>query len=94
MIEPTRPQLDAAARTLALLVAPVRHNFDTTGLVVDASFQLADKSARVDRIDINIRLAVDLPAVRRDALVAVARHCTVHNSITTPPDISIDLHTQ
>ncbi len=24
MIEPTRPQLDAAARTLALLVAPVR----------------------------------------------------------------------
>ncbi len=71
-----------------------RHHFDTTGLAVDASFQLADKPARVDRIDITIRLADDLPAVRRDALLAVARHCTVHNSITTPPDISIDLHTQ
>ncbi|WP_405064940.1 PIG-L family deacetylase [Kribbella sp. NBC_01510] len=69
-----------------------RHHFDTTGLVVDASFQLANKPARVDRIDITIRLADDLPPVRRDALLAVARHCTVHNSITTPPDISIDLH--
>ena len=69
-----------------------RHHFDTTGLVVDASFQLANKPARVDRIDITIRLADDLPPVRRDALLAVAQHCTVHNSITTPPDISIDLH--
>lgn len=68
-----------------------RHHLDATGLVVDASFQLADKPARVDRIDISIRLAEALPPARRDALLAVARHCTVHNSITTEPDISIDL---
>lgn len=69
-----------------------RHHFDTTGLVVDASFELADKPARVARIDITIRPADDLPPARRDALLAVARHCTVHNSITTEPDISINLH--
>lgn len=69
-----------------------RHHFDTTGLGVDASFHLADKPARVDRIDITIRLADDLPAARRGALLAVARHCTVHNSITTEPAISIELH--
>ncbi|WP_202868486.1 PIG-L family deacetylase [Kribbella sindirgiensis] len=68
-----------------------RHHLDATGLVVDASFQLANKPARVDRIDISIRLSDALPPVRRDALLAVARHCTVHNSITTEPDISIDL---
>jgi LmbE family N-acetylglucosaminyl deacetylase/organic hydroperoxide reductase OsmC/OhrA len=67
-----------------------RHHLDTSGLGVDASFELADKPARVGRIVITLRLADDLPAARREALLAVARHCTVHNSITTPPEISID----
>jgi uncharacterized OsmC-like protein len=70
-----------------------RHHLDTTGLTVEASFRLADKPTRVDRIDLTIRLTANLPPARRDALLAVARHCTVHNSITSPPDISIDLHT-
>ncbi|WP_344843246.1 PIG-L family deacetylase [Kribbella ginsengisoli] len=68
-----------------------RHQLDTTGLAVDASFRLATKPARVDRISLTIRLATDLPPARRDALLAVARKCTVHNSIVTPPDISVDL---
>jgi putative redox protein len=68
-----------------------RHHLDTAALAVDAPFQLADKPARVDRIIITIQLGADIPAERRDALLAVARHCTIHNSIAIAPEISIDL---
>ena len=32
-----------------------------------------------------------LPAERRDALLAVASHCTVHNTLELPPDVRITL---
>jgi hypothetical protein len=32
-----------------------------------------------------------VPADRRDALLAVASHCTVHNSLTTPPYVTMAL---
>lgn len=32
-----------------------------------------------------------LPAARRDAFLAVASHCTVHNTLTQPPDIAVAL---
>ncbi len=68
-----------------------RHKLDTTGLVVETSYRLGTKPARVSEVDMRIRLAQDLPDARRDGLLAVARHCTVHNSITTAPAINIDL---
>jgi LmbE family N-acetylglucosaminyl deacetylase/uncharacterized OsmC-like protein len=68
-----------------------RHNLDTTGLTVEGSFRLAAKPARVTAIEIKITPGAEVPAERRDGLMAVARHCTVHNSITVPPDITIDL---
>jgi hypothetical protein len=42
-------------------------------------------------VRIGIGLSEGVPADRRDALLAVASHCTVHNSLTTPPDVSITL---
>ena len=35
----------------------------------------------------------ELPAERRDAFLAVASHCTVHNTLTQPPNIEIALVT-
>jgi hypothetical protein len=32
-----------------------------------------------------------LPDERRDGLLAVASHCTVHNSITSAPEIAVTL---
>jgi len=32
-----------------------------------------------------------VPAERLDALLAVATHCTVHNTLDTQPDVSITL---
>jgi LmbE family N-acetylglucosaminyl deacetylase/uncharacterized OsmC-like protein len=68
-----------------------RHGLDDTGLLVRATYQLATKPARVSDIDLDIELTTQLPLKRREGLMAVARHCTVHNSLTEPPDVTISL---
>jgi uncharacterized OsmC-like protein len=67
-----------------------RHQLDASGLVVQTSYRTATKPARVSRVDLQIHLPLELPPERREGLLAVARHCTVHNSITIPPEITID----
>ncbi|HEX2895092.1 MAG TPA: PIG-L family deacetylase [Marmoricola sp.] len=66
-----------------------RHHLDQEGLVVEASYRMGAKPARVSDIDIRIHPPAGLPEERRDAMLAVATHCTVHNSITTAPEINV-----
>jgi LmbE family N-acetylglucosaminyl deacetylase/uncharacterized OsmC-like protein len=68
-----------------------RHKLDATGLVVETSYRMGTKPARVAAVDISIQLPHEIPQQRRDGLLAVATHCTVHNSITTEPEIGITL---
>lgn len=67
-----------------------RHGLPRDGLAVHTDFDMAtDRPARVAAIRITIHLPGDFPAERRAALAAVASHCTVHNSLTTPTNISL-----
>lgn len=66
-----------------------RHQLDATGLTVETSYRLASKPARVARVDLRIHLPNDLSVARREGLLAVASHCTVHHSITATPEITI-----
>jgi uncharacterized OsmC-like protein len=69
-----------------------RHGFNRDGLAVSASFEMAaDKPARVARVKLTVRVPADLPDDRRPALTAVIAHCTVHNSLTAPPAVAIEL---
>jgi len=68
-----------------------RHDLPTEGLAVDASFTMASRPARVGEITLQIELPEGTPVEKRDALLAVASHCTVHNTLTTPPKVTIDL---
>jgi uncharacterized OsmC-like protein len=68
-----------------------RHGLDATGLTVETAYRLEPKPARVASIDLRIHLPHELPSSQADALLAVARHCTVHRSITTAPEITIGL---
>lgn len=68
-----------------------RHKLDEEGLVVEASYRMGEKPARVADVDIRVLPPASLPAERRDGLLAVARHCTVHNSLELPPEVSIEL---
>jgi putative redox protein len=70
----------------------IRHGLVRDGLRVTAEFTMAaDRPARV--LDIRLRIVVPggVPAERRAALLAVASHCTVHNTLRQQPGIAIDL---
>lgn len=68
-----------------------RHDLPRDGLRVTAEFGMAtDRPARVDTVRLRIS-APGLPEERREALRAVASHCTVHNTLQRPPEVTIDL---
>jgi len=68
-----------------------RHDIPADGLEVTAGHIMGGRPARVDEIRLRITPPAALPAERRDAFLAVAAHCTVHNSLTRPPAIRIEL---
>jgi uncharacterized OsmC-like protein len=95
---------DTAATPVELLVASLascvafyagryltRHGLDRAGLAVTADFTMAsDRPARVASVRLQVS-APGLPEQRRDALLAVASHCTVHNTLRQEPSVSIEL---
>ena len=69
-----------------------RHGYSRDGLAVAAGYEMAsDRPARVSNVRLTVRVPAGLPPGRWAALRAVASHCTVHNSLASPPSVSIDL---
>lgn len=69
-----------------------RHGLPRAGLRVRTEFTMAtDRPARVDTVRVVIVPPPDLPEQRRAALLAVASHCTVHNTLHRPPEIDVEL---
>jgi|BarGraNGADG00312_2_1021985.scaffolds.fasta_scaffold10265_2 LmbE family N-acetylglucosaminyl deacetylase/uncharacterized OsmC-like protein len=68
-----------------------RHNLPTDGLAVEATFEMGARPARVSGIDLRLIIPEGVPSGRRDPLLAVATHCTVHNTLASTPEVSITL---
>ncbi len=69
-----------------------RHGLSTEELAVQCDFTMStDRPARVESITLEIVTGRPLPDNRRRALLAVAEHCTVHNSIRHAPDVRVEL---
>ncbi|MFE9651232.1 OsmC family protein [Streptomyces sp. NPDC006365] len=69
-----------------------RHGLPRTGLRVRTEFTMAtDRPARVTSLRVVVVPPPELPEQRRAALLAVASHCTVHNTLQQPPEIDIEL---
>jgi putative redox protein len=69
-----------------------RHGLNRNGLHVTATFTTAtDRPARVGAVKLAIDVPGGIPPSRQAALLAVASHCTVHNTLRQPPDIAIEL---
>jgi putative redox protein len=69
-----------------------RHGLSRDGLHVTARFTIAtDRPARVDEIRLTIQVPAGMPPSREAALLAVASHCTVHNTLRQAPGIAIEL---
>lgn len=67
----------------------VRHDIPTEGLGVTADYAAGGKPNRVTDITVRITPPVGLPAARRAAFLAVASHCTVHNTLSASPTVRI-----
>ncbi|PWI14453.1 osmotically inducible protein OsmC [Streptomyces sp. Act143] len=69
-----------------------RHGLPQAGLRVRTEFTMAtDRPPRVTSPRLAIVPPPELPEQRRAALLAVASHCTVHNTLHQPPEIDIEV---
>ncbi|MEO6701692.1 MAG: OsmC family protein [Jatrophihabitantaceae bacterium] len=68
-----------------------RHSLSEDGLSVTASYEIGGRPAHVTDLKVELTLPASMPAARRDALLAVASHCTVHNTLLAPPEVEIVL---
>ena len=68
-----------------------RHRLPTAGLSVSADYTMGTRPVRVADLIVDIQVPDGVPAERRDAVLAVASHCTVHNTLTDHPTVTIAL---
>jgi len=68
-----------------------RHDLPTEGLAVEATFDMGSKPARVAGVNMRLVVPEGVPDHRLGALLAVATHCTVHNTLAAEPEVSITL---
>lgn len=68
-----------------------RHQLPEDGLEVTGKYSFGSRPARVDVVRIRVTLPDGVPADRREPLLKVASHCTVHNSLEQPPSVEIEL---
>ena len=69
-----------------------RHDISREGLVVDAEWELAEGPHRVGKIALAIRLPHRLTPDMKERLLKVAHGCTVHQSFSSIPIVSIQLN--
>lgn len=67
-----------------------RHHLPARGLTVTADYTVGSRPERVTDIRVGIQVPDGIPAERREALLAVASHCTVHNSLAEPPAVTVE----
>jgi uncharacterized OsmC-like protein len=61
------------------------------GVQVRAEFAMARHPSRIGEVRVVIHLPDGVPEDRRSALLAVASHCTVHNTLEQPPEVTVVL---
>ena len=61
------------------------------GLAVVAEADFGTKPSRVASVTMSLTVPEAVPADKREALLAVASHCTVHNTLTHEPDVLVRL---
>lgn len=69
-----------------------RHDISRDGLAVDAEWEMAEGPHRVGKIALAIRLPHRLSVEMKERLVKVAHGCTVHQSLSGAPAVSIQLN--
>ncbi|MBX6371236.1 MAG: OsmC family protein [Acidothermus sp.] len=68
-----------------------RHGFPTEGLTVEARASFATNPTRVGHISLDVGVGSPLDDELRARLHTVARRCTIHNTLGSPPEIDLEI---
>ncbi|MFZ5863276.1 MAG: OsmC family protein [Nitrospirota bacterium] len=68
-----------------------RHALALEALRVDVTWDYAERPHRVGRFLVRVGYRGTVDALMRERLLAVAQGCTVHHTLTHPPDVSVTL---
>ena len=66
-----------------------RHGLSSEGMVVEGEYVMVDRPARLGSMSVTITPPVGLPEHRRAGLLAVASHCTLHNTLRDPLHVEV-----
>jgi uncharacterized OsmC-like protein len=68
-----------------------RHHLRPEGLSVTVGWEYAERPHRIGELRVAIAYRGDLEPAMRERLLQVAEGCTVHHTLTHPPDIRVAL---
>lgn len=68
-----------------------RHDLPTDGLAVDAEWEIVTGPARLGPVTIVLTVPAGVPDERLEALLKMASHCTVHNTLAQGLEVRITL---
>lgn len=89
--------LQMLAASLALCTASVVSDYATTaqfhlhGFAVDVHWSYAEEPYRIGRMHVLLEIGPNVPPSRHRALLRAAEHCSVHNTLTHPTQITMSL---
>jgi uncharacterized OsmC-like protein len=68
-----------------------RHGMALEALRADVTWDYAERPHRVGRFDVRLAYRGAIDHSMRERLLAVAKGCTVHHTLTHPPDVIVTL---
>jgi len=68
-----------------------RHQIPCEGFTVDAEWSYAEQPHRVGAVELRVNLPSAVTPEQREKLLKVAHGCTVHQSLSVPPKVEIQL---
>lgn len=68
-----------------------RNNLSPEGLWVDVDWKIADKPKRVGAYHVSVSIPHKLTERQEASLSRIVKACTVHNTMTHPPELDVKL---
>jgi uncharacterized OsmC-like protein len=68
-----------------------RHQIPCDGFTVDVEWSYAEQPHRVGAVELRVNIPSAVTPEQREKLLKVANGCTVHQSLTVPPKVEINL---
>jgi putative redox protein len=65
----------------------LRHDIPFDGLTINVDYEKVENPSRLAKIDVELVFPAPFPEKYRKVLIRTAEQCTIHNTLTHPPEI-------